>query len=115
MTQAEAQGLINSGHKISVEVWGDDPVFDDILRAYPLSSDEGYGHGVIFANSTQGLAFRFHHYISRRTLDEDSGFRPAPRDEVYVRVKLLNSGGGLIRSARTNSHSALFEVYCREA
>jgi hypothetical protein len=31
MTEAEAQGLIDTGHKVVLRLWGEDPFYDDLL------------------------------------------------------------------------------------
>jgi hypothetical protein len=112
MTQTEAQGLMDSGHKVWVRVWGDDPLSDDLIREYTLTPVEQGVGGLtrIWANST-GLSFRVVDKIPHRWLDED-GFDPAHRDEVYAGVRLLNSNRTTIRSAVTNQVSREFAFQC---
>ncbi len=90
MTAAEARGLIDSGHKIVLRLWGDDPVSDDLLHG-PYESG-------FFVVPDKGLGIRrVLLRMSHRVLNEDLG-----GDELYVGVRLVNSTGATIRSRETN-------------
>jgi hypothetical protein len=92
MSQAEAQGLINSGHRVQWRMWGDDPVSDDRLLG-PLYAD--------VSATPRGLEFsRFFH--ARHTMLDEDDSRLDDRDELYVGVRLINSAGATIRSGETN-------------
>ena len=114
MTQTEARGLVDSGHKVVVRVWGEDPVYDDLmLGAYtlgpinPAALQTGY-----ISVAADGLHFHKHVVVSPFALDEDSGSDPASGDELYAGVRLVNSDGTTIRSAESNRVSSHFEFGC---
>lgn len=96
MSQAEAQSLINSRHKIVYRLWGDDPVSDDFL----FGPNEFGGTEV--TATPQGLRFQeLGFQLNRRFLNEDvSTFDN--RDEVYAGVRLLTPTGATVRSRETN-------------
>jgi hypothetical protein len=106
MTQTEAQGLIDSGHKVVVRVWGEDPIYDDLLLGpyyltpiNPAAVQTGH-----ISVTPRGLAFHKHVAVHRFKLDED----PESKDEIYVGVRLVNSDGTTIRSGETPRLSAEF-------
>jgi hypothetical protein len=104
MTPTEAQGLINSGHKVLVRLWGDDPVSDDLLRG-PISLPNPNGR---LSVTLQGLVFDLNQNISVHTLNEDTLLGPFDLDEIYAGVRLVNSGGTTIRAAETNRVKGTF-------
>ena len=96
MTEAEARGLIDSGHKVMLRLWGDDPVSDDLLHG-PYQSG-------FFVVPDKGLGIRrVLLRMSHRVLNEDVG-----GDELYVGVRLVNSAGATIRSRETNRVNGYF-------
>lgn len=116
MTQAEAQGFINSGHKVVVRVWGEDPISDDLLLG-PYFLTPGNSVAVQTGSITampQGLAFRWSRRATRGQLDED--YAPETSsvfddDDVYAGVRLVNSDGTTIRSGETNRQGSVnFEL-----
>lgn len=106
MTQTEAQGLINSGHKVVVRVWGEDPVFDDLMLGpyyltpiNPAAVQTGY-----ITVTPRGLTFHKHVVVNRFALNED----PESKAELYAGVRLVSSDGKTIRSGETPRLSADF-------
>lgn len=96
MTQGEAQGLINSGYKISYAVWGEDTFSDDHRLNREALSMQATPQGLVFSS---GIG-----EVRRSVLDEDDG-----RDEIYVIVSLANpAGGGISRAALTNTVRGYF-------
>jgi hypothetical protein len=95
MSRAEAQGLIDSGHKIQLRLWGDDQWSDDLIYGpYPAT----------YYASSKGL--EFHKVIlgfPDSRLNEDWGM-----DELYVGMRLTNPDGGTLRSGETNRWYAFF-------
>jgi hypothetical protein len=112
MTQTEAQGLINSGYKVVVRLWGEDPFSDDLLRTWVLTPVEKYGLIPLWANS-QGLAFRISAPVSVHVLNEDTGGCVFDtQDELYAGVRLVTSDGTTIRSAETNRWFGDYDIFC---
>lgn len=102
ITQAEAQGLIDSGHRIVVRVWGEDTFDDDFLLGPYVLSETSVRYGHIRATA-QGLAFGQYQRVNRGELDEDDDPGPGGlRDELYAGVRLVSSNGTTIRSVETN-------------
>lgn len=104
MTPTEAQALINSGHKVLVRLWGDDPVSDDLLRG-PITLPNPNGR---LSVTLQGLVFDLNQSISVHTLNEDTLLGPFDLDEIYAGVRLVNSGGTTIRAVETNRVKGTF-------
>ena len=89
MSRAEAQGLINSGHRIVLRLWGED-TFSDDLQMGPYNA-------TIHATD-KGLEFhKVRLQIDDDVLDEDWG-----TDELYVGMRLVNGNGATIRTGETN-------------
>ena len=89
MSRAEAQNLVNSGHRIQLRLWGEDTFSDDMLigpyYATLVPTDKGLEfHKVLLQ-------------IDDDRLNEDWG-----TDELYVGMRLTKSNGSTIRSGRTN-------------
>lgn len=107
MTPGEAQGLVDSGHRIVIRVWGEDPSFDDLLygpyntarAGSPGASVDKYG---IFSAYPPGGGLVFHLGIAAKTteLDEDDSVLD-DHDELYAGIRLVNSDGKTIRSGET--------------
>jgi len=103
MTQTEAQALVNSGHKVAVRVWGEDPIYDDLLIGpYVLRWRAGTGYSEYIAATPEGLKFHLMDRVWAIALDEDSVGDPAGRDELYAGVRLVNSTGRTVRSGESN-------------
>lgn len=90
MTQPEAQRLIDSGHKVFVRLWGEDPASDDLLMG-------PYDAGASAYYYPAGVGFDIAHKVPNSLLNEDWG-----GDELYAGVRLVNSIGQTLRSAETN-------------
>jgi hypothetical protein len=92
------QGLLNKGYRIQIRVWGDDPVYDDLLvgpvtpEMYPAVNGPDATYG--------GLGFRADIPVSNNVLDEDDSFFDE-RDEVYASIRLLDPNGHTIKSGET--------------
>ena len=100
-TQAEAQALVNSGHRVEFRLYGDDPVRDD-LRIGPYAATSFVPAAPDF--QPMGLQFRkVLLNVSDRRLDEDIG-----GDELYVAIRLVDRAGKTVRSGRTNKVSGNF-------
>jgi hypothetical protein len=91
MSQAEAQNLLNSGHKIVLRVWGEDTFSDDLqIGPYNATSfTSPVSNGLEFHKVLIG--------VKNSRLNEDWG-----RDELYVGARLVDSRGRTVRSFETN-------------
>jgi hypothetical protein len=98
MTQAEAQGLINSGHKVVWRLIGDDPVFNDVQL--------GTRSAPIFA-TPDGLHYSHAERVPRSVVNEDSSFTDN-HDELFADPKLKTQTGVTIRSRDTNNVGGYF-------
>jgi hypothetical protein len=76
MTESEAQGLIDTGHKVVLRLWGDDPCYDDLLIGpYTASA----------AAAATGLEFRKELLLlGNSDLDEH---------QLYVGAQLVDPAG----------------------
>ena len=101
MTQAQAQALINAGHKVQWRLWGDDPVCDDFLFGPDPMSIATSSGALGLSGTTQGLWFKGARVTTGGTLNEDDTF-PDYHDELYAAVRLLNSSNGLVRCGKSN-------------
>lgn len=102
MTQAEARTLLDSGHRVVVRVWGEDPIHDDLLLGpYILARGSVWSPSYAAATPT-GLTLRLWVVVANTALDEDSYPDPGLRDELYAGVRLVDPAGRTIRSAETN-------------
>jgi hypothetical protein len=78
-----------SGYRIEYRLWGDDPIWDNLL----------FGpSGVSYYEAADGLHFYKSIQLKGKYLNEDWG-----GDEVYAGVRLLNSTGSTIQSAQSNT------------
>jgi hypothetical protein len=90
--------LIDQGYRVQVRIWGDDPVYDDLLRGpvtaeiYPASDGPAFTEG--------GIGFLAEIPVSNGVLDEDDSIFD-DRDEIYAGVRLLDPSGNTIRSGET--------------
>lgn len=89
MSQGEAQGLINSGHKITYHLWGEDTFSDDHLLNREALSIQATPQGLVFSSGIGD--------VESSVLDEDWG-----RDELYIIVALRKPDGSILRAAETN-------------
>jgi hypothetical protein len=107
MTQAQAQALINSGHKVVWRLYGDDPVFDDFLFG-PDPAQVGSTPGSIgLSSTTQGLAFKGLRGTPGGTLDEDDSVFD-DHDELYAAIRLLTASNGTVRCGKSNVRGGNF-------
>jgi len=98
MTQAEAQGLINSGHKVVWRLWGDDPAFNDLqlsARSAPIF------------RGPNGLHYSHAEKVPRGVVNEDDSFTDR-HDELFADPKLQARTGVTIRSRNTNDVGGYF-------
>lgn len=77
MTQAEAQSLIASDHRVVWRLWGEDVVYDDFLF--------GPDPATVTATS-QGLEFDGSRVVPGSTLNEDP---EGGNDELYAGIRLV--------------------------
>lgn len=101
MPQAEAQALLNSGHRIQWRLWGEDPVSDDLRFGPDPPSKQPVA-------TAQGIEFEGTRITSLGVLDEDDSVFD-DRDELYIGVRLVNAGGGTVKSGESNRFRRTFE------
>ena len=89
-TQGEAQQLINAGHRITYDLWGEDTFSDDHLLHREALSMQATPQGLEFSSGIGD--------VESSVLDEDWG-----TDEVYVVVCLVRSDGRVLRASQTNT------------
>lgn len=97
MSQAEAQNLLNAGHKIVLRVWGEDTFSDDLMI--------GPYNATSFTSPVSG-GLEFHKVllaVKGSRLNEDWG-----RDELYVGARLVDSSGRTLRAFETNRVTGYF-------
>jgi hypothetical protein len=110
MIQAEAVGLLNSGHRIVVRVWDDDPVSDDLLlgpfllpRVNPAAIQQRY----VAAAPREGpipSGLKYYMRLPSVTYEQLDGdpCNPDCQVEIYAGVRLVKSNGTTIRSRETS-------------
>jgi hypothetical protein len=100
MSRQDAQNIIDApGQEFSATLYGEDPVFDDTLKAIPVTSSGAWDGG---------LSAEFDTSATAELLDEDSS---DPTDEIFARVRLRIPSAGATRSFRTNNINEPFHLY----
>ena len=103
MSQTDAQGLINEGYKVVVRVWGEDPLYDDLMLGPYYLTPILPGASAYIAATTQGLKLHSDTAVNGSRLNEDRDPGPGGiSDELYSGIRLVNRSGMTIRSAETN-------------
>ena len=99
MTRAEAQSLLNAGHKVVWRIWGDDPVSDDLMIGQSTSRHMSATWGGL--TFWEGAPPSINQTIEGYRLNEDDSITDS-RDELYAGVRLVNSAGATVRSAESD-------------
>ncbi|GIH76449.1 hypothetical protein [Planobispora longispora] len=104
MTNAQAQYLVGNGAKARIEVWGDDPVYDNRLYKAPdaslsAGSDRNGGGLIILSHPTLNCG---------KYLDEDDVYE-GDEDEIYVKV-IFEAPGYSRMTKNTNVVQTSFEL-----
>jgi hypothetical protein len=96
---SEALQLYNSGHRVVYRLWGDDPIWDNLL----------FGPASVFQYEARSDGLYFYNLIQLNSsyLNEDRSWTDN-YDEVYAGVRLVNLSGSTIRSAETNRACGYF-------
>jgi hypothetical protein len=94
MSQAEAQGYINSRYRVVWRLWGDDPISDDFLFGPNDAQLTATPQGLQFREL--GLQINRHRFLNEDTSVFDN------RDEIYAGVRFLNASGATVKSKETN-------------
>lgn len=104
MSQAEARALLDSGHRVVIRIWGEDPIHDDLLLGpYILTRGGVPAWDRTYTSATaSGLQLRLKVVVASVELDEDSYPDPGLRDELYAGVRLVDASGTTIRLGETN-------------
>lgn len=87
----ESERLIASRHHFQVRLWGEDPIWDDLIRG-PVK--------VIAKPAGTALDCEWSVRVSSNTLNEDP--LPTDGDEIYASVRFVDSAGKQIKSRQTN-------------
>ncbi|GAA3440895.1 hypothetical protein [Planomonospora venezuelensis] len=103
MTNAQAQYLVGSGATARIEVWGDDPIYDNRLYKAPnatlsAGSDRNGGGLIILSHPTLDC---------KKYLDEDDVYE-GDEDEIYVKV-VFEAPGYSRMTKNTNVVQTSFE------
>ncbi len=110
MSQSQAQAKINAGHKIVVRLWGEDPVYDDLLSGpHKIGIPGFHPYGAIFA-SPNGILLNMSWKMSAAKLNEDSapGNPYDELDDLYAGVRLVDRNGNTVKSMESNRYRAYF-------
>src|SRR5688500_7735731 len=87
----ESERLLASRHHFQVRLWGEDPVWDDLIRG-PIK---------VFAKPVgTALDYQWSVRVSSNSLHEDP--LPTDGDEIYASVRFVDSAGKQLRSRQTN-------------
>jgi hypothetical protein len=99
MSQKQAQGLIDSGHRVTATLWGEDEFSDDLLwrGTFPPDFFSYPGCPCVKATS-KGLEFKNFWHVYSGDLDEDSGL-----DEVYAGIRVIGPTYASVSVGETNS------------
>ena len=96
--QYDTWGYLNNGAHAQVQLWGDDPVWDNLLRtsgwAYLNAGVDGVGIG----GDSGGIYVTWYGCYPRSLFDEDL----ENDDEVYVKVTVIDGDGYTLASAKSN-------------
>jgi len=110
MSQSQAQAKINAGHKIVARLWGEDPVYDDLLSGpHKLGKPGVHQYGAIFA-SPNGILLNMSWVMSASRLNEDNapGNPYDELDDLYAGVRLVDKNGKTVKSMESNRYRAHF-------
>jgi hypothetical protein len=91
MSEYDAHGYVNNGAVLRVAMWGDDPLYDDLLLG-PFVARRGTFDPRISA-TPQGIQVLWFGCTDTEVLDEDIG-----GDELFVEAVVFNGDGGLLRA-----------------
>jgi hypothetical protein len=96
--QYDTWGYLNNGAHARVQLWGDDPVWDNLLRtsgwAYLNAGVDGVGIG----GDAAGIYVTWYGCYARSLFDEDL----ENDDEVYVKVTVADGAGYTLATAKSN-------------
>jgi hypothetical protein len=98
--KAQAQRPSNQGccgHWMEINLWGDDPFSDDLLRG--TWSLQGATYPIQLTATAAGLRFAWQRGLFGSELNED----PEGRDELYAGVRLLTTPGRKTVQSRTTN------------
>ena len=93
MNLYDAQGYLNNGAYGSIELWGDDPVYDDYLHGsgyFTDTIDNSGGIASLDAN-VDGIVVYWSECMPNWRLNEDWG-----GDELYATITVIDGGGGAL-------------------
>jgi hypothetical protein len=95
MSRWDAEGFLDNGAYLVVDMLGDDPVFDNWLHGF--HTYENAGGGVRFFASERGIEWFWSGCAPRTSLDEDWG-----EDEIYVHTQIVDGDGHYMANVKTN-------------
>jgi hypothetical protein len=95
MSNYDAEGYLDNGAALIVELWGDDPIYDNYLVGFVRY--ENRTQGPLFYASDRGIEWYWNGCLPRTTLDEDWG-----EDELYVAMAVIDGDGNVLAERNTN-------------
>jgi hypothetical protein len=99
MSQEAAQGHINGGSSVKLELWGDDPSSDNLQYRYANPPLDARPDGLHFVQSAR---------VNCGVLNEDSSWWEGAGDELYVTAKFLSPSGATLSSGRSATVSGTY-------
>jgi hypothetical protein len=98
MGQYEVWGYLNNGAHARVQLFGDDPVSDDLLLTTRWAYLGPSVDGVYITGTNEGIVVTWRQQVARAILDED----PLDEDEIYVKVTVIDGDGRVLAQANSN-------------
>jgi len=109
-SQYDAQGYLNNGAVLVVELWGEDTSYDDFL-ASEVAETEDFDGPLYFYATARGIETRWNDCFPDRVFDEDTSYFD-PLDELHVEATVFaGDGSGVIRTLRNPTVKIFVEGY----
>jgi hypothetical protein len=97
LSEYDTWGYLNNGAHARIELWGDDPAWDNRLFTSRWAYLNAPVDNVRISGYQKGIGVSWYGCYDRAFFDEDIG-----DDEVYVRLTVIDGDGHLLATGTTN-------------
>jgi hypothetical protein len=102
MGQYETWGYLNNGAHARLDVWGDDPLWDDELYTALWAYLNRPAGPLVITGDPLGIVVKWKNCLPMQLLNEDWG---EFEDEFYVKVTVIDGDGHTLSRAKSNTVS----------